>query len=68
MQYRVVRPWGKDRTREATEISVWTSIADAYAEVDRYAARVKTSNLPGGHLELLVVDDNGHEVRRPETN
>lgn len=63
--YRVVQPWGKDRAREATENSVWASIADAFAEIDRYAARVKTSRLPGDHLELIVVDDEGREVRRP---
>jgi hypothetical protein len=66
--YRVVQPWGKDRTREATAISVWPTIAEAYAEIDRYAVRVKTSRLPGGHLELLVIDDQGREVRRPGTN
>ena len=68
MPYRIVQPWGKDRTREATEISVWPIITDAFAEIDRYAARVKTSHLPGDHLELLVVDDDGHEVRRPRVN
>jgi hypothetical protein len=59
---------GKGSHTGATEISVWPIITDAFAEIDRYAARVKTSYLPGDHLELLVVDDDGHEVRRPRVN
>ena len=67
MTFRVVQPWGKDRTQEATEVSSWATIADAFAEIDRHAARVKTRQLPGDHLELLVVNDDRHEVRRLET-
>ena len=67
MTFRVVQPWGKVRAREVTEVSSWATVADAFAEVDRYAAREKTRSIPGDHLELLVVDDDGHEVRRPET-
>ena len=62
--YRVVQPWGKDRSREATGF-VWPTITDAFTEIDRYSARVKTSKLPGDQLELLVIDDEGSEVRRP---
>jgi hypothetical protein len=61
----VVQPYGKDRTREATEISSWETISEAYEDIDRYAAQVKTSHQPGDHLELLVVDDDGREVPRP---
>jgi hypothetical protein len=66
--YRVVQTWGKDRAREATEISTWGTLAEAFAEIDCYAARVKTSDVPGDHLELFVVDDDGREVRRPAAN
>ena len=68
MPYRVIQPYGKDRGREATEIFSCATIAEAFAEIDRYAAHLKANNLPGDYLELFVVDDDGHEVRRPETN
>ena len=38
------------------------------AEVDRYATCCVSNGQPGDYLELLVVDDEGHEVRRPGTN
>jgi hypothetical protein len=66
--YRVVQPWGKDRTREATEVFTCATLGEAYAEVDRYGAHVKTRNVPGDHLELLVVDEDGREVARPGTH
>ena len=59
MPYRVVQPWGKDRGREATELSSWATLADAFAEIDRYAARYVSNDLPGDYLELRVVDDEG---------
>ena len=65
MPYRVVQPWGKDRAREATEISTWASIEQAFADVDRYAARTVSNGLPGDYIELLVIDDDGREVARP---
>ena len=68
MAYRVVQPYGKDRGREATEISTWSTIADAFAEVDRYAERMTSNGLAGDYVELIVVDDEGCEVRRPSAN
>ena len=62
--YRVVQPWGKDRSREATGFRV----ADHHRCFHRdrsVLGRVKTSKLPGDQLELLVIDDEGSEVRRP---
>ena len=67
MPYRVVQPWGRI-VAGGDRISSWPTITDAFTEIDRYSARVKTSKLPGDQLELLVVDGDGREVRRPETN
>jgi beta-lactamase superfamily II metal-dependent hydrolase len=64
MPYRVVQPWGKDRGREATEISSWPTVIEAFEEIDRYAARTVSNGLPGDYIELLVVDENGNEVLR----
>ena len=68
MPYRVVQPYGKDRAREVTEVSSWATIRDAFAEIDRYAASAVSNGLPGDYVELLVIDDEGREVRRPGTN
>ena len=54
--------------REATELSVWTTIAAAFAEIDRYAARCVSNGQLVDYLELLVVADEGHEMPRPGTN
>jgi hypothetical protein len=59
MAYRVLQPYGKDRGREATEISTWSTIADAFAEVDRYAERMRSKGLPADCVALLVIDDEG---------
>jgi hypothetical protein len=68
MAYRVMQPYGKDRTREATEISRWANIDDAFAEIDRYAEGSADGGQAGDYLELLVVDDEGREVRRPDAH
>ena len=58
---RIARGW---RVRS----SRWATIAEVFAELDWNAARVKTSQLPGDYLELLVIDDDSNEVRRPESD
>lgn len=38
--YRIVQPWGRDRTGEATLISEHATAAEAFAEIDRLSAQM----------------------------
>ena len=42
--FRMVQPYGRDRTSEATEIFSCATIAEAYEKIDRYAAHGKVRN------------------------
>ena len=63
--YYIVQPYsaGADRGRQVTIVSVHESVAAAYAELDRIAARLNDHGLAGDVIELLVVD-----VRTPLGN
>ena len=65
MIYHVVQPWGRDKYRQAGPISSHSTAEEAYAELDRYAARLAEDDLPEDTLELYVVDENREPVPRP---
>jgi hypothetical protein len=68
MPFRVIQPWGKDKAREATLISEHPTAADAFAEVDRLSVRMVRTGAPSDAVELIVVDDRGDVVRRPDAH
>jgi hypothetical protein len=59
------KPWGKDRGRQATLISVHDSVADAFAEIDRLTERILRTGDRPDLVELVVVDAFGNVVGRP---
>ena len=65
MIYHLVQPWGRDKYRQAGRISSHPTVEEAYAEMDRYAARLAEDDLPADTLELYVVDENREPVPRP---
>ena len=65
MTYLLVQPWGRDKYRQAGPISSHPTVEEAYAELDRYAARLAEDDLPADTLELYVVDEHREPVPRP---
>jgi hypothetical protein len=71
MPYRVVQPWGPNRTVEATLISEHATAAEAFAEIDRLRVQMVRTGTPASSrdaVELIVVDGSGRIVQRPEAH
>jgi hypothetical protein len=66
--YRVVQPWGRDKARQATVVSQHHTSKAAFSAIDRVAALAARNGTDAGHLELLVVDDEGRIMRRPDAH
>jgi hypothetical protein len=66
--YRVVQPWGRDKARQATVVSEHHTPKAAFSAIDRVAALAARTGTSTDHLELLVVDDQGRIVRRPDAH
>lgn len=66
-QYRVVQPWGRDRAREATEVSAHATVAAAFAAIDRMAAQMVRTGAPSDSIELIVIDPHYRILQRPES-
>ena len=65
MTYLLVQPWGRDTYRQAGPISSHATVEEAYAELDRIAAKLARDDLPEDTLELYVVDENREPVTWP---
>ena len=59
------QPWGRDKYREATVVSVHETLSDAYAELDRLADTLERRAVPEGDLKIYVVDEQRRPVPRP---
>lgn len=66
--YRVVQPWGRDKSREATLISEHPTAAEAFAEIDRLSAQMVRTGAPSDAVELIVVDARGGLVPRHDAH
>lgn len=66
--WRVVQPWGRDRGRQATVVSEHASAAEAFAHIDRLAVQMVRTGAPADSVALVVVDDAGNLIDRPETH
>jgi hypothetical protein len=66
--FRVVQPWGPDKGRQGTVQSEHTTVDEAFAALDRVATDMAQSGIPGDAIELVVVDEHGRVVPRPNTN
>ena len=62
---RIVQPYGRDESREATLVSEHPTAADAFAELDRLADQMVRTGVSPDAVRLIVVDDEGRVVRRP---
>jgi hypothetical protein len=66
--FRVVQPWGPNKGRQATLISEHSTATEAFAEIDRLAARMVRTGAPSDAIELAVIDAGGTVVERPDTH
>ena len=66
--YRVVQPWGRDKARQATIVSEHHTSKAAFSAIDRVAAQAARNGTDADHLELLVVDEKGRILRRPDAH
>jgi hypothetical protein len=66
LAFRVVRPYGRDKAREATMISEHATAADAFAEIDRLRTQMARMGAPAHKTELIVVDTADQIVPRPQ--
>ena len=64
MTFHLVQSWGRDTDRQATVIGTHATAEDAYAELDRIAAKLARDDLPEDDLEIYVVDDQREPVPR----
>ena len=67
-KYRVVQPWGPGKGRQATLQSEHRTIAEAFAAIDAMRAQMTRTGTPTEAIELIVVDDDGRQVRRPTSH
>lgn len=67
-QFRVVQPWGKDRGHEATLIGEHATVDEAFAHIDRLAEQMVRTGAPSDSVDLLVVDDAGRIIDRPQAH
>ena len=66
MPFRIVQPWGPDKSRQATLISEHATVEEAFSEIDRLAAQMIRTGAPSDAVELLVIDASDRLVRRPD--
>ena len=66
LSFRVVRPYGRDKAREATAISEHATASEAFAEIDGLRARISRAVCPLTRFELIVIDAADQIVPRPQ--
>jgi len=61
--FAIIQPYTdkRDRLETAIVVSEHRTAGEAFAELERFAARFRRFNLPGDVIEMLVVD----ALRRP---
>jgi hypothetical protein len=67
-KYRVVQPWGPDKGRQATVQSEHATAAKAFAALDAMSTQMARTGAPSDAIELIVVDDDGRQLRRPSSD
>ena len=65
VSYRVVQPYGV-RVGEWSVFSQHATIQAAFAWIDDLSAQMVRTGAPSDGIELMVVDDTGARVPRPE--
>ena len=66
--FRVVQPWGPDKARQATLQSEHAAVGEAFAALDAISGKMMRTGTPSNAIELVVVDENGRQVERPDSH
>lgn len=64
MRYYVVQPWGRDKYREASIVSMHQTAEEAYDELDVLVEVMSRSLGSGDRFEAYVVDEQLQPVPR----
>jgi hypothetical protein len=67
-KYCVVQPWGPDKGRQATLQSEHAAVAKAFAAIDALSAQMVRTGAPSDAIELVVVNESGEVLPRPDTH
>ena len=67
MRYRVVQPFGRRRD-EWTVQSEHATVVEAFDAIDALSAQMVRTGAPSDAIELIVVDERGKRIRRPESH
>ncbi len=65
MRYCVVQPWGRDKYREASIVSLHQTPEEAYDELDLLVEVMSRSRGSGDRFDAYVVDEQRQAVPRP---
>ena len=57
-----------DKARQATLQSTHATVAEAFADLDAISMKMMRTGTPSNAIELVVVDDNGRQVERPDSH
>lgn len=64
LPYRVVQPYGLNRSVEATVQSEHATAEEAFAAIDAIAERMVATGVRSDFIELIVVDNQDRIVQR----
>jgi hypothetical protein len=67
-KFRVMHPWGPDKSQQGTLQSEHANIAEAFAAIDAMGAQMVRTGAPRDALDLVVADESGNVVPRPVTH
>jgi hypothetical protein len=66
--FRVVQPWERHKARQSTVVSEHETADDAFNEINRLSTELAGTGAPSNAVELLVIDEDGRVVTRPNAN
>ena len=53
-RFRIVQPWGPDKTRPSTVISEHATADEAFREIDRVSSEMVRTGAPSDAVELIA--------------
>jgi hypothetical protein len=65
-RFRVVQPWGERPRAAGDRQSEHATIAEAFAAIDATSAAMMRTGAPSDAIELLVVNESGDVLPRPD--
>lgn len=67
-KFGVIQPWGRDLRWQFTVVSEHESVGAAFAKIDSMGAAMERNGVPSDAVQLLVIDEHGQIVPRPNVH